>query len=105
MSTDPSSTPTPDEGGYSVVKYPNLDTVEDVVAAVVAEVTRAAAKHPPMNSAHEGYAVLLEELDEAWAEIKSDRPEAARQEMVQVAAMAVRFIVDLRPKAREHRIY
>ena len=27
-------------------------------------------KHTPMASAHEGYAVILEELDETWDEIK-----------------------------------
>lgn len=79
-----------------MVRYEALGTVDEVLAAIAQEVQRARAKHKPMNSAHEGYAVLVEELDEAWAEVKADRPEAARQEMVQVAAMAVRFILDVR---------
>ena len=57
------------------------------------------ATFPPFNTAHEGYAVLLEEVDELWAEIKKKqgsegRPEAIRKEAVQVAAMALRLILD-----------
>lgn len=65
---------------------------------VVAELERAVRNFPPFNSAHEGFAVLLEELDELKAEVwKSPtkrNPTAMRQEAVQVAAMALRFIVD-----------
>ena len=64
---------------------------------VGAEVARAVKKFPPLNSAHEGYAVILEELDELWEEIKAQTPdrEAMRREAVQVAAMAVRFLLDV----------
>jgi len=49
-----------------------------------------------MKSNHEGYAVILEELDELWDEIKKQHPnnELIRKEAIQVAAMAVRFILD-----------
>lgn len=52
-----------------------------------------------MNSAHEGYAVLAEEVDELWDHVKvkqgkRDIPEMT-YEAVQVAAMALRFIVDV----------
>lgn len=64
----------------------------------VTELSSARAKHPkPMNSAHEAYAVIQEELDEAWDEIKKktiDR-QALREELIQVAAMAMRAIGDL----------
>lgn len=45
------------------------------------------------NSAHEGYGVLLEEVDELWAEIKSKRlnGENAFTEAIQVAAVALRI--------------
>jgi hypothetical protein len=68
-----------------------------VLRAIEAEVQRAMKKHDPMNSAHEGYAVLQEEVDELWDEIKADngRSPAAMEEAIQVAAMAVRYIVDL----------
>jgi hypothetical protein len=74
----------------------NLD---DTLAIVRAEVRRATAKYAPFNSAHEGYAVLLEEVEELWAEVKkapaARDPRAMREEAVQVAAMAVRFIHDM----------
>ena len=44
------------------------------------------------NSDHEGYAVIKEELEEVWEEIKKDNHHLAREEMTQVAAMAVKFI-------------
>ncbi len=54
-----------------------------------------------MASPHEGYAVILEELDELWVEVKDNkRPsaeyaEAMRAEALHVAAMALRFLVDI----------
>lgn len=47
------------------------------------------------NSSHEGYAVLLEELDEAWDEIKRNDMEKTRKEMAQVGACALRFLIDV----------
>lgn len=72
-------------------------TPAQALAAVEIEVSRACAKHKPMNSPHEAYAVLLEEVDELWEEIKHDRgrQESARDEAIQVAAMAIRYLVDL----------
>ncbi len=59
------------------------------------ELRRAMAKFGPFASAHEGYAVILEELDEMWQEVKHGTPARAREEAVQVAAMALRFLVDV----------
>jgi hypothetical protein len=61
---------------------------------------KAITKHAPMNSAHEGYAVILEELDELWDEVKawqptSDNMPQMRKEALHVAAMALRFIKDV----------
>jgi hypothetical protein len=64
------------------------------------ELERAQDKFAKFNSPHEGYAVILEELDELWDEVRSsgpallNRPEM-RKEAIQVAAMALRFIVDI----------
>jgi hypothetical protein len=69
--------------------------IEDAFEVVGAELDRATSKFGPFNSAHEGYAVILEELDEAWDEIKRNDQEAATREMIQVAAMALRFLVDV----------
>ena len=66
---------------------------------VYAEVRRAQELFPPLHSAHEGYATLLEEVDELWDEVKKNPAvrsvEAMRKEAIQVAAMAVRFAFDL----------
>ncbi len=41
---------------------------------IVKKYREAREKHPPMRSPHEGYAILLEELDELWDEIKAWQP-------------------------------
>ena len=75
-----------------------MAVVDAVLAEVRAEVERAVRKHRPMRSPHEGYAVIKEELDELWDEIKGDRGRelSALEEAMQVAAMGVRHITDLR---------
>lgn len=67
---------------------------------IKAEVLRAEAKHYPMNSAHEGYAVLLEEIRELEREVFKGGGEprnwhAMRKEAIQCAAMCVRLIRDV----------
>ena len=51
---------------------------------------------------HEGYAVLLEEVDELWHEVKKNQRNydlaEQRKEAIQVAAMAIRFATELTPK-------
>jgi hypothetical protein len=68
-----------------------------ILAQVSRELTSATAKFGAFASAHEGYAVLLEEVDELWAEVRSREAsvERMREEAIQVAAMAIRFIVDI----------
>ena len=64
----------------------------------IEEVHRARKIHPErFNSLHEGYAILLEEVNELWDEIRKKEPDQAhlRHEAVQVAAMALRFISEL----------
>ena len=67
-------------------------------ALVKGELAEARRKHRPMNSLHEGYAVILEEFEEWWDEIKK-RPENRDQhnllkEAVQIAAMIQRTVED-----------
>lgn len=66
---------------------------------IEAELERATKKYPPMNTAHEAYAFLLEEVDELWEEVKVKQSkhdyEAMRAECVQIGAMAARFIRDV----------
>jgi hypothetical protein len=57
------------------------------------------AKHAPLNSAHEAYAVILEELDEFKSEVWKKREARDRQQMltelVHVAATCQRAAEDL----------
>jgi len=70
-----------------------------IARAVRCELIRAQKKFPPFNSYHEGYAVLREEVDELWDEIKGGQdPERLRDEATQVAAMAMRFLLELCPQ-------
>ena len=68
-----------------------VDTLEDIEI----ELKRALKKHRTMASSHEGYAILLEEVDELWDEIKSQNHNcwAIRKEAIQVAAMALEIAV------------
>lgn len=70
----------------------------DLLNEVGTEFQRASSIYPAFNSAHEGYAVLLEEVEELWDEVKKSPKKRdiarMREEAVQVAAMAVRFIHD-----------
>lgn len=74
-------------------RLPIIVALQDVTA----ELMRAEAKHKPFNSHHEGFAVIQEEVDELWDDVKADRKEAALKEAVQVAAMGLRFVVNLTP--------
>lgn len=78
-------------------KFTNTIVVNEIVNAVQAEVFRAMNKHDSMNSAHEAKAVIEEELDEFWDEVKQRIPnrDNLREELIQIAAMAVRAIHDL----------
>lgn len=74
-------------------------TIQDILADIAAEVQRAEAKHRPMASPHEGWAVLREEVDELWDEVKKQTSArsavAMRTECIQIAAMAIRFVRDV----------
>lgn len=70
------------------------------------EALRAIEKFPPLNSGHEGKAVIEEELEELWKEIKkypnADTTLMAR-EAIQVGAMAARFVADICPIEEESK--
>lgn len=69
------------------------------INAVIAEVELAGVNYPPMRSAHEGLSVIREEVLELEKEVfikQADRdPARMKIEAVQVAAMAVRFLIDI----------
>lgn len=75
----------------------NIATYKQAVNHVYTEIVNARTKHAPMHGAHEGYAVILEELDELWDEVKAKKLDKAKAyiEAMQVAAMAVAFMVEV----------
>lgn len=73
---------------------------DPVIHETMCELNLAQINFPPFRSGHEGFAILKEEVDELWEAIRmkqSDpaRPQAMRKEAIQVAAMALRFLVDV----------
>jgi NTP pyrophosphatase (non-canonical NTP hydrolase) len=64
---------------------------------IEAELVRATKKNDKFYTPHEGYAVILEEMDELWDEIKKKNPNRLqmKSEAIQIAAMALRFVMDI----------
>jgi len=63
------------------------------------EFYRASELYSNFNSTHEGYAVLKEEVDELWDAIKKSKDGKLtahmKHELIQIGAMAVRFLDNL----------
>lgn len=63
------------------------------------EANEAAANWPPFNSAHEGFAILLEEVEELKQHVFTNQKKRdlgdMRKEAIQVAAMAMRFAAEV----------
>jgi len=78
--------------GYAI--FPDGD-LGDATSAAYYEANRATLKFPKMNSAHEAFAVLAEEVDELWDHVKTNQTKRdlvkMKEEAIQVAAMALRF--------------
>jgi len=72
--------------------------LEDLLLEIKKEYQDAEQKFNSFNSCHEGYAIIKEELDELWEEIKKKRElrnkDNLKKEAIQVAAMALRFCYD-----------
>lgn len=76
--------------------------VTHAILEIFEEYLRACEQYPPIQTPHEGYGIILEELGEVWDVIKRHvgRPanverENMRYEMKAVGAMALRFMLDL----------
>lgn len=73
---------------------------EEIIQLIETELMSTDRDKPRFHSTHEGYAVLKEEVDELWDEIKASKSfdKANRMmvnEAIQVAAMAIKFIETL----------
>lgn len=71
-----------------------LPIMDKVLAMVGAEVERSIDLHGCPNwGRHEAYAIIKEEVDEAWDAIKANSgPDELVIELIQVAAMCVRYL-------------
>lgn len=81
------------------MKQDLFDRLEIIQREVRLELYDAMDSHGPMHSPHEGWAVIWEELDELWDEVRQKPSNRSiinmRKEAIQVAAMALRFIMDV----------
>lgn len=72
---------------------------ETLTSRVLNELDSATSRYDPFASAHEGWAILLEEVDELWDEVKLKpslrSQERMADEAIQIAAMAMRFLEDI----------
>lgn len=74
--------------------------MQPVLLEIKSEVLRAKSKYPEnFNSHHEAYAVVKEEIDEYWDEVKKNDKTRdlakMRTEAIQSAAMLVRHVTEL----------
>jgi hypothetical protein len=74
-----------------------ISQIDKILLQVREEVYFATEKFGVFASPHEGYAIIKEELDELWDDIKANRGYefAAEREAIQVAAMAIRYLLDI----------
>ena len=90
---------TPPDHVNAVLKIkPYTEMTKEVALKLIeVELDSAMEKFPLFNSSHEGYAVILEEMDELWHEIKNNKnPHSLvnqKKEAIQVGAMAVKFLM------------
>lgn len=66
------------------------------VKAVLDELHTSTEKYGPFKTTHEAYGVLAEEVDELWDACKKNDLPNMELEAIQVAAMAIRLVIDAR---------
>ncbi len=80
-------------------------TRQKIFATISEELDRANSMFGPFNSCHEGYAVMLEEFQEFWEEIRLAKRSdvlnvAMMTELIQFLAMGVKLIESLPNKEK-----
>jgi hypothetical protein len=86
-----------DDGGILALTNEERLKLEDILSTVVAEYSVASAKFGAFASGHEGIAIIQEEFEELkqsvfWPHKYGDN---STVEAKQVAAMAIRFLMDI----------
>ncbi len=71
--------------------------ISQAVSKILTEHGHAIAHFKRLNSPHEGHAVIREEFDELWDEVKrrEQDPAAMEKEAVQLGAMVIRFLTEV----------
>lgn len=94
--------PTPILDSLADIIIDDDEAINSFLCDVSIEIKRARQKHPPMHSLHEAFAVILEEMDEfkseVWKKQTERNPNDVYTELVHIAAMALRCVVDCGPK-------
>ena len=75
-----------------------MNNIDPMILGEIDEVlARAKQKHPEKyHDRHHAYAILLEEVEEVWAEVKHPGPkELYRKELLQVIAVCIRTLEDI----------
>jgi glutamyl-tRNA reductase len=75
-------------------------TEKILLSEIHEELASAQEMHEPMNSLHEAYAVILEEVEEFWEQVRMKSGcrdlQQVKRELIQIAAMACRTILDMK---------
>ena len=100
MNSESISSSFDDQGNKKRSDYDYGEKLAASLTEIEVEVLRAKQLFPTdFHNQHEAYAVILEEVDELWEEIKKNHKkydlEAQRKEAKQAAAMLVRLMVEL----------
>lgn len=87
---------TEDDNDNSIVEDTMYGIPTSILKAVTEEMQEGEGKFGKFNSDHEFYAVLLEEVEEFWDELKADAIDSRKiDELVQVCAVALRGLIQI----------
>lgn len=100
MNTESTNAGFDEQGNRIMQPYSYQQKLSLAITEIEAEVERAKLLFPThFHNQHEAYAVILEEIDELWEEIKKNHKnydlKAQRKEATQAAAMLARLMVEL----------
>jgi len=86
--------PDKDDWYHAVDGTLNIVSLQETLRLVKAEVRRSITLHGcPLWGRHEAFAIIKEELDEVWEEVKKDGDSAdLAVELMQTAAMCIRYL-------------